>query len=157
MHLFSTKRPPRDQGFTLVELMVVVLVISILIAVAIPTFMGARQRAQDRTAQANLTTALKAESAYAASGNGFTTSAVLLAAEEPSLDWTGVDPDDVHVVVGDVFPGDSAQVLLYARSNTGTWFGLRRVVAGAGAGRFTCSGIAEANVDDLADCTGTAW
>lgn len=157
-HMPSSRgRSPRDQGFTLVELMVVVLVISILIAVAIPSFMGARQRAQDRTAQANLTTALKAESAIAASGGGFTANAAALSAEEPSIDWSGVDPEDVHVVVGDVIPGDNAQVLLYTRSNTGTWFGLRRVVAGAGAGRFTCSGTAEANVDDLADCTGTVW
>jgi len=147
----------RDGGFTLVELMVVVLVIAILIAIAIPSFMGARQRAQDRTAQANLTTGLKAESAYAAAGNGFTTVAALLQAEEPSLDWTGVADDSIHVVVGDVVPGDAAQVLLYSRSNTGTWFGLRRVVAGAGAGRYTCSGVAEANVDELTDCTGSVW
>ena len=40
-----------DRGFTLVELMVVVLVIAILIAIAIPTFLGSRQRAQDRAAQ----------------------------------------------------------------------------------------------------------
>lgn len=43
-----------DRGFTLVELMVVVLVIAILIAIAVPTFLGARQRAQDRAAQALL-------------------------------------------------------------------------------------------------------
>ena len=120
----STGVCSRDEGFTLVELMVVVLVIAILIAIAIPSFMGARQRAQDRTTQANLTTGLKAESAIAASGGGFTANAAALAAEEPSLDWTGTNPEDVHVVVGDVIPGDNAQVLLYTRSNTGTWFGL---------------------------------
>src|SRR5438445_417038 len=43
-----------DKGFTLIELMVVVLIIAILIAIAIPTFLGARKRAQDRAAQANL-------------------------------------------------------------------------------------------------------
>ncbi|MFM7616128.1 MAG: prepilin-type N-terminal cleavage/methylation domain-containing protein, partial [Actinomycetes bacterium] len=43
-----------EQGFTLIELMVVVLIIAILIAIAIPTFLGARQRAQDRAAQSSL-------------------------------------------------------------------------------------------------------
>ncbi|MHB8512537.1 MAG: prepilin-type N-terminal cleavage/methylation domain-containing protein, partial [Actinomycetota bacterium] len=37
-----------ESGFTLIELMVVVLIIAILIAIAIPTFLGARQRAQNR-------------------------------------------------------------------------------------------------------------
>ena len=40
-----------EEGFTLIELMVVVLIIAILIAIAIPTFLGARPRAQDRAAQ----------------------------------------------------------------------------------------------------------
>jgi type IV pilus assembly protein PilA len=49
-----------DEGFTLIELMVVVLIIAILIAIAIPTFLGARNRAQERSAQSNLRNALTA-------------------------------------------------------------------------------------------------
>jgi type IV pilus assembly protein PilA len=53
-----------DKGFTLIELMVVVLIIAILIAIAIPTFLGLRKRAQDRAAQSNLRNALTAAKAY---------------------------------------------------------------------------------------------
>ena len=47
-----------EHGFTMVELMVVVLVIGILIAIAIPTFLGSRNRANNRAAQSNLRAAL---------------------------------------------------------------------------------------------------
>ena len=44
--------------------MVVVLIIAILIAIAIPTFLGARQRAQDRAAQSDLRNGLTAEKTF---------------------------------------------------------------------------------------------
>ena len=56
----ARRRVDGDQGFTLVELMVVVLVIAILLAIAIPTFLGARERSQDRAAQSNVRNALTA-------------------------------------------------------------------------------------------------
>jgi type IV pilus assembly protein PilA len=43
-----------DQGFTLIELMVVVLIIAILLAIAIPTFLGVQNKAKDRAAQSSV-------------------------------------------------------------------------------------------------------
>src|SRR5712671_3872606 len=56
----AQRRRDDEEGFTLIELMVVVLIIAILIAIAIPTFLGARQRANDRAAQSSLRNALTA-------------------------------------------------------------------------------------------------
>ncbi len=50
----STITRRSETGFTLVEVMVVVLIIGILLAVGIPTFLGARNRADDTAARANL-------------------------------------------------------------------------------------------------------
>ena len=47
-----------EAGFTLIELMVVLLIIAILLAIAIPTFLGVTGSANDRAAQSNLTNAL---------------------------------------------------------------------------------------------------
>lgn len=139
----------RDEGFTLMELMVVVLIIAVLIAIAIPSFQGARTRAQDRAAQAMLLNAAKAEAAYEASYIGYTDDPAILEQEESSLDWTGSSPDSVHVVVS----ADRTQVLLYTRSNAGTWWGLALDTGVRGS----CSGPDESDVDDFADCAVREW
>src|SRR5947208_14086168 len=91
----------RDEGFTLIELMVVVLIIAILIAIAIPTFLGARKRAQDRPAQSNLRNALTAEKVYYIDGQAYANSdgdiGYALTSLEPRLTYADVERES-HVV-----------------------------------------------------------
>ena len=95
------KRMEDDKGFTLIELMVVVLIIAILIAIAIPTFLGLRQRAQDRAAQSDLRNALTAAKAFFTDGDTYTGfDAAEGQAIEPSLTWVdggAASQNTVHV------------------------------------------------------------
>ena len=53
----GSKEGTDDAGFTLVEVMIVLLVLAVLLAIAIPTFLGTTSAATKRSAQANLNTA----------------------------------------------------------------------------------------------------
>lgn len=57
----------KEAGFTLIELMVVVLIIAILVAIAVPVFSSARESAWRRTCQSNLRTIDGAVQTYYAS------------------------------------------------------------------------------------------
>jgi type IV pilus assembly protein PilA len=82
----ARRRGDDEKGFTLIELMVVVLIIAILIAIAIPTFLGARSRANDRAAQSSLRNALTAAKTAFTDSSDYTGATVAgLAAIEPSL------------------------------------------------------------------------
>ena len=48
------RRAQDEDGFTLIELMVVVMILAILIVMGLPTFLGVRSRFQDRAAQTDL-------------------------------------------------------------------------------------------------------
>ena len=53
-----------EQGFTMIELLVVIIVMGILLAIAVPSYLGFRERAANNAAKANLQTALSAAEAY---------------------------------------------------------------------------------------------
>jgi prepilin-type N-terminal cleavage/methylation domain-containing protein len=75
MRTLLTRLVKRTDGFTLTELAVAMLVVGIIASIAIPSFLGARNNAYDREAQASVDAALNAASMHYANNGDFTNSA----------------------------------------------------------------------------------
>jgi type IV pilus assembly protein PilA len=129
--------------------MVVVLIIAILIAIAIPTFLGARGRSQDRAAQSSLRNGLTAaKTMYTDDGNYTNATDANLDEVEPSLTYqpAGTASDTAKEVSVSATAGTWAGAVW---ADSGTCFLIRDVATGGGAGTFY------GETSTAANCTGT--
>jgi type IV pilus assembly protein PilA len=149
-----------EEGFTLIELMVVVLIIAILIAIAIPTFLGARQRAQDRAAQSNLRNALTAEKTYYTDNQKYTNDVAAggaLVTIEPSLTYAA---DAIPAATGTVYVAKATTTttddttVLGIKSASGTCFYIKDVT---GTGTTYGKDSSCAKAPSAATVASTSW
>src|SRR5687767_7184184 len=84
--------PVRDErGFTILELMTVVMIIGVLAVIALPSFLGARTRAYDRAAQSDVRNAFAAEKAYYTDSLTYTTDPATMTAIEAAITYLDGD------------------------------------------------------------------
>ena len=134
-----------DAGFTLIELMVVLLILAILLAIAIPTFLGVTKSANDRAAQSNLNTALlNAKAQYQQNSQAYPASATLvtaLSSAEPSLTFqttASANQNQVSVFV----TADSAALVMatYSAQTHNCWIVVDVPTSTAGLSEYAVRG-----------------
>jgi len=126
------RRLAGSEGFTLIELMVVVMIIAVLIAIAIPSFLGFRKSAQDRSAQSEIRNVLLSEKAFWLEDGDYTQTAGDITALEPNavvaadpangvfLDLNGASADIV-CLTRDAESGNTFSI--WESATAGTYYG----------------------------------
>lgn len=114
-----------EGGFTLIELLVVTLILSLLVAIALPAFFTQREKARDAEAKSQVRTAASAVETFATDNNGSYDGA------------TRIDLGEIEKALRDVGPRLSVprtterEYTVQVRSETGISFQLLREADGS--------------------------
>ncbi len=119
----------RERGFSLVELMVVLLVLAILMGVGIVSYARMTQIADDKGAQLDLLTAVKVEALQHLEAGAFSSDENVLLELEPTLRFSddGDPPGTVVVRLED--DRTEIDVCLFAQTRNGDWFAMYHSVS----------------------------
>ena len=94
-----------DRGFTLMELLIVIAIIAVLVAIAIPMFSSQLEKSREVTDLANVRAAYAQVSTEAMLGD--TDAAVTVKLRQKKADWQSVDPVNIGGIVHSRGQGDT--------------------------------------------------
>jgi type IV pilus assembly protein PilA len=133
----AARSAQREDGFTLVEVLVVCLIVALLAAIALPTFLGQQHKAQDADAKSNARNLVSQVESCHASTEDYSqcdTVAELGSTGLPMVDGAPVADATVGVAAA---TRASFTVTAQSRHNSNT-FSIRRTAGGAT--QRTCTG-----------------
>jgi type IV pilus assembly protein PilA len=111
------KRVQSEKGFTLIEMLIVIIILGILLGIAVPAYLKFKDRANNAAAQANIRAMVPAVEAYNADNNGYA-----------SMTIGGAGATSLQATYDAALKGDPAVTILSKSANT---YCVRSVVGNA--------------------------
>lgn len=158
-----------EDGFTLIELMVVVMILAILMAIAIPTFLGAQDKSKDRSAQSDLTNGIVAAKTLATDCAGsFYRAGACTTVLDGTTDMVGAEAGITFgngvaaantTTVGVLSTGTAIVLLKQSKAGSGAnsrWYGITASASGVVDKCFATGATLPATINTAAGCVTVA-